>query len=52
MKNNDESIFSLLIKLMVKFGVVALAIYLLLGEGVDWASWRTFAAILLLVGVL
>ncbi len=47
-----ESIFSITIKFVVNSGLVALAIYLLFGEGVDWTNWKTYAGILLLGGLL
>ncbi|MGT1874811.1 hypothetical protein SPM10_23545 [Enterobacter hormaechei subsp. hoffmannii] len=32
----DESIFTIIIALVVKLGLVALAFYLLLGSTIDW----------------
>ncbi|ENM2126598.1 TPA: hypothetical protein MIO00_03230 [Klebsiella pneumoniae] len=43
----DESIFTILIGLVVKLGLVGLAFYLLLGSTVDWSSWKTYVAILI-----
>lgn len=43
----DESIFTILIGLIVKLGLVGLAFYLLLGSTVDWSSWKTYVAILI-----
>lgn len=43
----DESIFTIIIALVVKLGLVALAFYLLLGSTIDWSSWKTYAAILI-----
>ncbi|HBQ4261305.1 TPA: hypothetical protein ACW9LQ_004584 [Enterobacter hormaechei] len=34
----DESIFTIIIALVVKLGLVALAFYLLLGSTIDWSS--------------
>jgi len=44
----DESIFTIIIELVVKLGLVGLAFYLLLGSTVDWSSWKTYAAMLIL----
>ncbi|WP_242655677.1 hypothetical protein [Enterobacter hormaechei] len=38
----DESIFTIIIALVVKLGLVALAFYLLLGSTIDWSSWKTY----------
>ncbi|EGQ4679976.1 hypothetical protein KNY83_004275 [Salmonella enterica subsp. enterica serovar Mbandaka] len=43
----DESIFTILIGLVVKLGLAGLAFYLLLGSTVDWSSWKTYVAILI-----
>lgn len=43
----DESIFTILIGLVVKLGLVGLAFYLLLGSTVDCSSWKTYVAILI-----
>ncbi|MCM7005441.1 hypothetical protein M8O15_24435, partial [Enterobacter hormaechei] len=43
----DESIFTIIIALVVKLGLVALAFYLLLGSTIDWSSWKTYAAMLI-----
>ncbi|HHR4195713.1 TPA: hypothetical protein ACS51G_005342 [Salmonella enterica] len=40
----DESIFTILIGIVVKLGLVGLAFYLLLGSTIDWSSWKTYAA--------
>ncbi|MCR2143790.1 hypothetical protein RCL49_24365, partial [Salmonella enterica subsp. enterica serovar Typhimurium] len=44
----DESIFTILIGIVVKLGLVGLAFYLLLGSTIDWSSWKTYAAMLIL----
>jgi hypothetical protein len=44
----DESyIFTIIIALVVKLGLVAPAFYLLLGSTIDWSSWKTYAAMLI-----
>lgn len=47
----DETIYAYLIKLCVKLALVALAVHLLLGSLVDWSTWKTYAAIAILVGI-
>ncbi|EMK9482823.1 hypothetical protein V9231_003352 [Salmonella enterica subsp. enterica serovar Kentucky] len=44
----DESIFTILIGIVVKLGLVGLAFYLLLGSTIDWSSWKTYATMLIL----
>lgn len=34
--------------IVVKLGLVGLAFYLLLGSTIDWSSWKTYAAMLIL----
>lgn len=52
LKKNSESGYALIIKVVIKFGLVALAFYLLFGITIDWSNWKTYAGIFILSAFL
>lgn len=52
LKKSSESGYALIIKLVARFGLVALAFYLLLGNTIDWSNWKTYAGIFILSAFL
>lgn len=52
LKKSSENGYALIIKLVTKFGLVALAFWLLLGTAIDWSNWKTYAGIFILSAFL
>lgn len=52
LRRNSENDYTLIIKLVARFGLVALAFHLLLGATIDWSNWKTYAGIFILSAFL